>query len=49
MNSPKIQNWEDECYRIETGNLNYEKILNRELSRLKKVQEDFLAMDEETY
>ena len=49
INLAEIQNWEDECYRIGTGNLDYEKILNRELSRLKKVQDEFLAMYEETY
>ena len=44
-----IQNWEDERYRIANGELNYEKILTRELNRLTKVRETFLAMDEETY
>ena len=46
---PDIQNWEDERYRIANGELNYEKILNRELARLTKVRDTFLAMDEETY
>ncbi|MGP1523087.1 MAG: hypothetical protein ACTTKC_07310 [Treponema sp.] len=44
-----IQNWEDESYRIDRGELNYEKILNRELARLQKVKESFVAMDENTY
>ena len=44
-----IQNWEDESYRIDSGELNYEKILNRELDRLQKVKESFVAMDENTY
>ena len=44
-----IQNWEDECWRIDRGELNYETILNRELARLQKVKETFLAMDENTY
>lgn len=44
-----IQNWEDECYRIDTGDLNYETTLNRELKRLKKVKQTFLEMDEHTY
>lgn len=44
-----IQNWEDECWRIDRGELNYETILNRELNRLQKVKETFLAMDENTY
>lgn len=44
-----IQNWEDESYRIDRGELNYEKTLTRELERLQKVKESFLAMDENTY
>ncbi|MBO5137360.1 MAG: hypothetical protein J6B81_02555 [Spirochaetaceae bacterium] len=44
-----IQNWEDECYRITNGNLDYEKILNREIKRVQEVQAAFIAMDEETY
>lgn len=44
-----IQNWEDEKTRITTGKLNYEKILNRELSRIEKVKAEFLAMNDETY
>ncbi|WP_428769062.1 hypothetical protein [Treponema sp. HNW] len=44
-----IQNWEDESYRIDRGELNYEKVLNRELTRLQKVKESFIAMDENTY
>lgn len=49
LNLAEIQNWEDECYRIATGDLNYEKILNRELERVRAVKADFLAMDDETY
>lgn len=41
-----IQNWEDERERIGNGNLDYEKILNRELTRLNKVIDDFEKMDE---
>lgn len=44
-----VQNWEDELFRITTGELNYEKILNREITRVREVKEKFLAMDEETY
>ncbi|HZK20368.1 MAG TPA: hypothetical protein VFC68_06555 [Treponemataceae bacterium] len=40
-----IQNWEDECYRIDTDSLNYERTITRELKRLNKVQEDFQQMD----
>ncbi len=44
-----VQNWEDERERIAAGKLDYEKILNRELARLAKVKETFLAMDDKTY
>ena len=44
-----IQNWEDEKYRIENHELDYEKMITRELTRLEKVRQDFLAMDENTY
>ena len=44
-----VQNWEDELFRITTGELDYEKILNREITRVRQVKEKFLAMDEETY
>ncbi|WP_390621072.1 hypothetical protein [Treponema pectinovorum] len=44
-----IQNWEDERERIFTGKLNYQKILNREISRVKKVIADFEAMTNDTY
>ena len=44
-----IQFWEDERERIGDGSLNYEKITKRELERVQKVKEDFLAMDANTY
>ncbi|MCM1320556.1 MAG: hypothetical protein NC041_03315 [Bacteroides sp.] len=44
-----VQYWEDERERIAAGTLDYEKIITRELERLNKVQEDFIAMDENTY
>ncbi len=44
-----IQAWEDEKERIATGELNYEKMLTRELARVQKVIDDFVAMDEKTY
>lgn len=44
-----IQYWEDESYRIDSGELNYEKIINRELERIAKVKATFIAMDENTY
>ncbi len=44
-----LQSWEDERERIATGELNYERTISRELGRLEKVRQDFLAMDENTY
>ncbi|MDC7233445.1 MAG: hypothetical protein PQJ58_09435 [Spirochaetales bacterium] len=44
-----IQFWEDESYRIQTGDLNYRRTIERELARLQKVREDFEAMNEKTY
>ena len=42
-----IQNWEDERERIGSGKLDYEKILNRELTRVNKVIEEFEKMEKE--
>ena len=44
-----IQNWEDECERISTGKLDYQKTLERELSRLNTVIEQFEAMTSKDY
>ena len=46
---PEVQFWDDESHRIVTGELNYERIINRELNRLQKVRAAFEAMDESTY
>lgn len=46
---PKVQFWEDEAYRIGTGELDYERIIRRELERLARVRSDFEAMDEAGY
>lgn len=43
------QNWEDERERIKTGNLDYGKMLNREIARVTKVKNDFLAMNTKNY
>ena len=40
-----IQDWEDECFRIDSGDLDYERTINRELLRLSKVQDDLQKMD----
>lgn len=42
-----IQNWEDERERVGNGKLNYEKILNRELTRVQKVIDEFSVMEKE--
>ncbi len=44
-----IQYWEDENYRIQEGDLNYEEVITRELARLQRVREKFQAMDRNTY
>jgi hypothetical protein len=49
INLGKVQFWEDEAGRIETGVLDYEKIINRELELLNEVRRRFEAMDENTY
>jgi len=44
-----IQNWEDERFRIVTGDLDYKEIIGMDLERLEGVRADYLAMDEKTY
>ena len=44
-----LQNWEDERERIATGELDYEKMLNRETTRVKKLIDELVAIDEKTY
>lgn len=46
---PRVQFWSDEALRIENGDLNYERTLNRELAFLEKVRNEFKAMNESTY
>jgi hypothetical protein len=41
---PRVQFWEDEALRIEKGELDYHKIITRELALLQKVRERFQAM-----
>ncbi|MFW6368454.1 MAG: hypothetical protein ACOCZ9_01840 [Spirochaetota bacterium] len=45
----RVQHWVDQSYRIETGDLDYERIINRHLERLYNVREDFMDMDADTY
>ena len=40
-----LQNWEDERERIKSGELNYEKMLNREIERLEKNINELNNMD----
>ncbi len=46
---PEIQEWEDENTRMETGELDYGRIINQQLARVAKVRADFEAMDQSTY
>ncbi|TFG64171.1 MAG: hypothetical protein E4H36_03715 [Spirochaetales bacterium] len=45
----EIQFWEDELFRMKNGDLDYEEIIDAQLSRLKKVRALFEAMDDTTY
>ena len=44
-----LQEWTDEQWRIETGDLDYQKIIQKQLDRLAKVRSAFQAMDSKTY
>ena len=44
-----IEDWEDENFRIETGDLDYQAIIDRQLARVAKVRAQFQAMDQSTY
>ena len=44
-----LQNWEDERERIVTGELDYEKTLDREITRLDKVIAQYQEMDGKDY
>ncbi|MBU0935354.1 MAG: hypothetical protein KKC64_07025 [Spirochaetes bacterium] len=45
----EVQFWEDESYRIANGQLDYARIIERQLQRLERVRADFEAMDENSY
>ncbi len=45
----KIDEWEDENFRIETGDLDYKDTIDRQLAHLAKVRADFQAMGPGTY
>lgn len=44
-----IEDWEDENFRIETADLDYQEIIDNQLARLAKVRAAFQAMDQNTY
>jgi len=46
---PQIQEWEDENFRVQSGDLNYKDIIDAQLARLEKVRSDFQSMDQHTY
>jgi len=45
INLEKVQFWEDEAHRIGTGELDYRRIISRELASLQSVRERFQAME----
>ncbi|HCC37137.1 MAG TPA: hypothetical protein DEQ14_05730 [Treponema sp.] len=49
MNLQRVQFWEDEVYRMETGELDYGRTITRELTHLENVRQRFQSMDENTY
>ena len=44
-----ISEWEDENFRIETGDLNYQDTIDEQLARLARVRAQFQQMDQSTY
>ncbi len=44
-----VQFWEDERERMKTGELDYGKMLTREIKRVERVRDAFLAMETKTY
>lgn len=45
----EIQYWEDENYRIQEGELDYDAILNNQINRVDRLIAEFESMDENTY
>jgi len=45
----EIQYWEDEQSRIESGDLDYGEIIEKDILRLSRVRSEFESMDENTY
>jgi hypothetical protein len=46
---PRVQFWQEEAGRIEEKSLDYQKIIERELTLLQQVREKFQAMDEDGF
>jgi hypothetical protein len=44
-----IEEWQDENFRVETGDLNYQETIDAQLTRLARVRADFQKMDKTTY
>jgi hypothetical protein len=44
-----IEEWQDENFRIENGDLNYQDTIDAQLARLSRVRADFQKMDNTTY
>jgi hypothetical protein len=44
-----ISEWEDENFRIENGDLNYQDTIDEQLARLARVRDQFQKMDQNTY
>lgn len=44
-----LQSWEDEAWRINTGDLDYQKIIEKHLARMARVRQEFRNMDATTY
>ncbi|TFH05351.1 MAG: hypothetical protein E4H09_02150 [Spirochaetales bacterium] len=49
MSPEEIQYWEDQSYRIQTGELDYKAIIGRHMTKLQEVREAFQKMDSTTY
>jgi hypothetical protein len=47
INLVRVQYWEDEAFRVETGDLDYGRTINRELTLLQRVREQFQEMNNE--
>ena len=46
---PDVQYWDDEAFRITNGDLDYARIIERQLERLRIVRSEFEKMDGTTY